>query len=252
MTSAKVAVLPALIVLAVVTACAAERTEAARPTTAATRPPAVPCPSHLPVDGHSADCFGADAPGWHHSARFSPRLRYRIGEQGWIPVHDSLDHFALLGPGGDFVRAGADPVGAITVHRSVYALNRRCAVDGQMGRQMPGVGRSAAAIAGELGSRPGVIRSVPRPVRIGGQTGYVVDLRIDPRWTRHCFFADAPTVPLIGGRPPSDMVHVLQAGFHYRDYFLDHAGSTMAIEIDLAGGDHPDRFDRVVATFRFG
>jgi hypothetical protein len=57
---------------------------------------------------------------------------------------------------------------------------------------------------------------------------------------------------MIGGRPPSDLLHVLEGRARYRDYFLDGPRSTIAIEINLADGDDPARFDRVVRTFQFG
>jgi hypothetical protein len=201
--------------------------------------------------GHSHDCTGALSVGWHASRKLSPRVRYRINQDGWIPVHDSPDHFVLIGPGGDFTGVGGDPNGSITIHRSVFALNRGCAHDGQMLMPVPGLKGGAEAIAAELSNRPGVIGTDPTPVEVGGLSGYMVDVRLDPSWTRHCFFNHAPSVPMIGGRPPSDVIHLLQRGFHYRYYFLDHGDSTMAVEINLADGDDPNRFAEVVDTFRF-
>lgn len=216
-----------------------------------TTPTALPCPSNIPMEGHSDDCTGAVSIGWHASSEFSPRVGYRITGDGWIPIHDSLDHFVLIGPGGAFTGPGAEPHGSIEIHRSVFALNRRCAHDGQMVMPVARMRKGAAGIAAELSTRPGVIGTAPKPVEIGGLAGYMVDLRIDPNWTRHCFFTDVPSVPMIGGRSPSDVIHVLQSGFHYRDYFLDHGSAIIAIEINLVDGDDAARFSEVVETFRF-
>lgn len=214
--------------------------------------PTLPCPSNIPMEGHSDDCTGALPIGTATSDKFKPRVRFQISERGWIPINDTRNIFALLPPGGDFAGIDDGTSDKVAIYAPIYALSRRCANEGQLTAEQPGVGHTAEGIAQELSTRPGVTGSDPEPVSIGGLRGYVVDVRIDPHWTRTCFFSDVPTVPMIGRRSPSEVIQTLQPGFTYRYYFLDRTGSTLAIEVQDAGRDDRDWYSSLVDTFLFG
>lgn len=208
---------------------------------------ALPCPSNVPMEGHSDDCTGSLPIGMNTSA-FRPRVEFRIDDRGWIPVIDERSNLTLLPPGGDFAGLDDGTSDKVAIYGPVHALSRRCAVKGQITTEPTGVGHTAQAIAHELSTRPGVIGTDPRAITVGGLQGYLVDLRLDPHWTRTCFFNDVPSVPMIGA---PQVTHLLQPGFVLRYYFLDHSGATLAIEVTKVGTDDLDPYAAFVGTFRF-
>jgi hypothetical protein len=211
-----------------------------------------PCRFNVAGEWNGGACAGDLPIGMGATRELRPRVVYRISEDGWTNVKDYPGNYVLLPPGGDVPGINAGTSDYLAVFTSVYPLRRRCATEEQLLSGQPRVERAAAGIAHELSDRPGVVGPDPQPVEIGTLKGFLVDLRIERGWTGHCFFDDRPTVPMIGGLPPSELIHVLQPGFSYRYYFLDHRGSTLAIEIQDTGRDDLDAYHEVVETFRFG
>lgn len=224
----------------------------ATPTPSRSTPPAAtPCPFDIPGEWNGGNCLGSLPAGTSASLTFTPSLVYETPEAGWANVKDYPGNYVLLPPGEELAGINAGTSDYVAVFTRVYALSRACATERQLTSEQPQVGHSAAAIAREISTRTGVVGSDPKPVSVGNLEGYVVDLRIAPEWKGHCFFDSRPTVPIIGGLPPSDLIHVLQPSFSYRYYLLDRGGSTLAIEIQDAGVDDRASYDKFVQTFRF-
>jgi hypothetical protein len=132
------------------------------------------------------------------------------------------------------------------VWRDVRAVALNCAEQPQ-----PGVGSSAADIAGWLATREGLDTSEPQPVSISGLSGYVIDVRMSPDWTEACPFSDGQaTVPTIMGTPPlSDFVFwgtLIDDSQRY--YFLDLGeDENIAITVEVCCGQEWDEVIEAVS-----
>ena len=66
-----------------------------------------------------------------------------------------------------------------------------------------GVGREAADLSQWLTDRKGLVTTEPVPVLVGGLSGYVMDVSLDPSWTKTCpDITPEPSVMTIVGSPP--------------------------------------------------
>lgn len=208
-----------------------------------------PCPFSEPGDGDQ--CAGELPAGVSTTSAFVPRLTFSLPEAGWNNLDDVPYNYELIPPGPEYGDISEGTQDAIQVETGAYALNRRCASDRQVSRPHPGVGHDARAIAAELSHRPGVVGSDPRPVTVGSLEGYLIDTHIDPAWSTACGFSEGrPTVPMVG--TDHGFIHVLQAGFAMRYYFLDGPDGLLTIEIQDAYPRDVAGYDAVVETFRFG
>ena len=126
----------------------------------------------------------------------------------------------------------------------------------------PGVGTSVDALVRWLTTHPGLNASAPQSLVIDGRPAVMVDLAIDPTWTKQTRCGGDPAVPAVklfvpaGGR-----LRPVQSGT------LFSSGLMRVILIDLGGGDilaaivdstDPATFDQLVAdampiveSFRF-
>ncbi len=117
----------------------------------------------------------------------------------------------------------------------------------------PGIAETPLAIAAELRERPGLVVNAPRKVEIGGLTGVVVDVRLDPKWTGTCFYsAPGPGVPVMRGLPPSDFDHSMGPGFAYRLYLLANGDTTLQIEIQVVDSKRLPELAAIAEGLRFG
>ncbi len=97
----------------------------------------------------------------------------------------------------------------------------------------------------------------PRKVEIGGLTGVVVDVRLDPTWTGTCFWSadagGAPGVPMLKGLPPSDFDFAINPVIADRLYLLANGDTTLQIlvEIQLVHLERLPELAAIAEGFRF-
>lgn len=210
------------------------------------------CPFNLGDEWFGGACIGALRVGTNRSNHFTPAFSVRIAEPGWHNVRDLPEHYTLLPPGHVVAGIPAGTSDDIFLVQSVFALEGCSSRKQLTNRPRRGVARTAETIARELSTRPGVLASASTSVTIGGLSGYVVDLAIDPGWTGTCIFSKGvPTVPTIGGIHPSEVVSSLQSGFSYRYYFLDHDAGTLAVEVQDVAPHDLAAYDAIVRSLRF-
>jgi hypothetical protein len=193
-------------------------------------------------------CLGEVPAGTHTTRSFKPALTYTI-PVGWTNFNDAEGNFGLVPPGGDWQAIDAGKSDYLGVFQRIAPTGSRC------GNNAAPV-RSAAAYSRWLLHKPGLSVTGPKPVRIGGLSGIVADLRIRPGWTGTCPWSHGlPAAQIIRGILPTDpeMIHGVTPGRSVmRLYLLDYKHATLGIEIDEIGGsEHLDDYSAFVKTFRF-
>jgi hypothetical protein len=206
-------------------------------------PSLAPCPN--PEGGL---CLGPIAAGTYTTVLFQPALTYTV-RSGWANLEDTPGNFLLLPPGFDLPGVNAGTSDFIGVYTQV-ALDRDDCTEGPA----PGIGFTPAAIGAALTKRAGLVTTEPEPVSIGGLDGVVLDIQLDPKWTKGCFYAPGvPLVPILEGRPPSGLEHNVIPAQTMRLYLLEYRDGSLAIEVnDVAtAGSHLGGYSDVVTTFDF-
>jgi hypothetical protein len=179
---------------------------------------------------------------------FTPTITYTVPD-GWINFEDLPGNFALLPPGYDHAGVDAGTSDFIGVYTSVV-LDRADCVEGPV----YGVGSTPQAFAAGIAKRPGIIATTPKPATISGLTGLVLDLKIDPTWTKTCPYSNGvPVVPVIEGQPPTQVEHNVIPKQVMRLYLLPYDKGTLAIEVEdvSSGGSHLAAYSKIVDQFRF-
>lgn len=237
--------------LLVLAGCSGEGTTAGHetptPTSLATStPPTVP---DCPYPRRGGTCLGPLAGGVYRTQSFSPRITYSV-PNGWINVEDLPAIFLLVPPVGTVEGVDADTSDFIGIYRGITAANTDCTESAQKG-----VGQSSQALTVWLRARRGVIATAPRPVRIGGIPGLVIDLRLDPKYRGTCPFSQdgSPLVPLLHGVESAGVEHVLNPSFTTRLYLLDSPGANTVVEVvDHPGGTGTADYAKIVQSLHFG
>jgi hypothetical protein len=125
-------------------------------------------------------------PGTYKSSLFATSLQFTV-PSGWKVFEDERGQFGLA------LVANDGP--CVCVWLDVRASAKSCEIAPE-----PGVGTSARAIADWLATHKGIVATTPRAVSVGSLSGYVVDVSIDPTWTRPCpSRGPDPKVPTLVG-----------------------------------------------------
>jgi hypothetical protein len=236
-----------LALLAVVVAgCGADGSEEASSATPRATPaktaerPACPNPE-------GGACLGQLKAGTYRTTVFSPRITYRV-PGGWQNFEDTPGNFLLVPPGQSLEGVNAGTSDFVGVYSAVAAAAQDCSE-----APAPNVRETPAAIARWMTRLPGANATTPRPVKVGGLRGVVLDLSMAKGWKQTCSWAgDTPVVLLIVGVPPSSLTHGLIPGLAFRLYLLRHGNNTLAIEVDdVTGGHRLTRYATVAAQMRF-
>jgi len=172
------------------------------------------CPAEL------GTCRGDLAAGSYRSATFRPPITYTV-PAGWTNGIDLPRNFLLAratDPVEDFYG-----VNAINAMSNVVAAAQDCEEDGE-----PGVGRTAGDLSRWIDGLPGVQASAPRPVTVGGWSGFVLDVQLAAGWTKTCPIAEEPMVPLLQTGDP--------AQFHPTGTLIPKGGSSRLYLLDAPGG----------------
>jgi hypothetical protein len=195
-------------------------------------------------------CLGEVPAGTHTTRSFKPALTYTI-PVGWTNFNDHEGNFGLVPPGGDWANKALNngKTDRLAVLQRIAPTGSRCG-DGAAPV------RSAAAYARWLVNDPALSVSGPKPVTVGGLSGFVVDLRVRPGWTKTCPWSHGfPAAQIIRGLNPTDpglVDTVLPGRFVMRLYLLDYKHATLGIEIDeVSGNSKLDIYSKFVKTFRF-
>lgn len=199
---------------------------------------------------HGGSCLGALPAGTYTTSVFQTPISYTVPE-GWANYEDLPGNFLLIPPGGsnDGVDAGtSDYVG---IYQNVAVAAEDCE-----SRPEPGVGHTAAEMAAALAARGGLVVTEPTPVEVGGLSGTMIDIAIDPGAGVGCNIPELSSllVPLFIGRGPADVEHGQFDWFTTRLYLLDHGDTNLVIEIsDVATspGTVVD-YEPVIAALGFG
>ena len=116
----------------------------------------------------------------------------------------------------------------------------------------PTVGADTDSIAAALVSRPGLI-ATKQETSVGGLPGVVLDIRLDPKWTKPGCGGGAPGVGLIH---VGDYDQGMGGDALIRLYLAPISGSTshatVGIEVDdITGGSHMDNLSKIVGGIKF-
>jgi serine/threonine protein kinase len=195
-------------------------------------------------------CLGEIPAGTHTTRSFKPALTYTI-PVGWTNFNDHEGNFGLVPPGGDWENRALNngKTDRLAVLQRIAPTGSRCGDDAAPVR-------SAAAFARWLVNDPALSVAGPKPVTIGDLSGFVVDLRVRPGWTKTCPWSHGfPAAQIIHGVDPTDpglIDGVLPPPFVMRLYLLDYKHATLGIEIDeVSGSPRLDTYSAFVKTFRF-
>jgi hypothetical protein len=218
--------------------------------TASTPSTPVVSPTPTATDSTSVPGFAVGQelmPGTYTSKVFDTPVTFTV-PKGWKVFEDEPGQFGLA------ILANDGP--CICVWRDVRAMAASCAEQPE-----PGVGTRARDIADWLAHQKGIDASPVNPVSLGGLHGYVVDVAIDPAWTRPCPFSEGrPAVPtLVGSGISTGVAWDVEAMDRQRLYLLDlgtnGAAGNVAINIDVCCGvDWQQRIidvTPVVESFQF-
>ena len=189
------------------------------PTAAPPALPDIPPGFHCPPGG--GRCLGSLAPGRYTTEIFSPSITYTVPE-GWTNGEDLLGNF-LLQPEGDQRFLG--------IYRNI-TVPLPCQEEPD-----PEVGVMVDQLSDWYTSHPGLVTTRPEPITIGGLTGVMIDVSLDPSWTKGCAWSGGqPSVGIIIGAGPSSLTHVLSTSRSVeRLYLLEVEDGNVVIEVGPEG-----------------
>lgn len=210
--------------------------------TAAPTPRRATCPSL-----HGGACLGPLAAGTYTTVAFRTPITYTVPE-GWANYEDLPGNFLLIPPGGSNEGVDAGTSDYLGIYRGVAVPAAEC-------ERPELIGPSAAEMVDALASLDGLIVSEPEAVQVGGLSGLMVDIGLDPASDGGCVIPGlGRLVPLIIGTGPASLEHAQLEGFTTRLFLLDHGDTNLVIEIsDVqtspgATADHEPIIDSLVFT----
>jgi hypothetical protein len=208
------------------TAAPSSPTTVTSPTDASVSAPPTsrPCPN--PYGGGA--CLGPLLAGTYETSVFRTPISYTVPE-GWANYEDEPGNFLLVPPGGSLDGVDAGTSDYVGIYMGVNIMSADCVVEGPEA----GVGITAEAMAAALAERRGLLVTEPVPVEVGGLSGRLIDIAIDPASDAGCQIPelDEPLVLLIIGAGPASLAHAQWSGFTTRLYILDLPSSNIVIEI---------------------
>ncbi len=171
------------------------------------------------------DCGGALQPGLYRATYFDPSMAFEITAPGWTWLYTG--NLQMFASDNDVINFFLDPVIA--------------AQDCQEAPE-PGVGRSVDELVAWLETAPGLTTSDRTPVTVGGLDGVRLDLELDPRWDRTCFFSEGkPVVPLVYSSAfPGGYNWAISPPTSMRWYVLGAGNRVLIVDIE----DNPDGLSR--------
>jgi hypothetical protein len=225
-------------------------TESASPSAVASSPatPTTPEPTKTPCPNpEGQSCLGRLAAGTYTTQVFHPAITYTV-PAGWKNYEDTPGNFLLVPPHGNLPGVNAGTSDFIGIYTSV-APPKGCE-DGTA----PGFLATPVDYRRWVAAQPGFRDPRFRPVRVGGLTGIVADLRLARGWSKICSYSDGlPVQPLITGLGVSFLDHNVLPGQVTRLYLLDYLQGALAIEVvDIKDAHHLPGYSRLVQRLHFG
>lgn len=181
------------------------------------------CLGDLDAGSYSSQYFEPFVPvGGTWKPRFAA-LTYTVPD-GWTNSEDWPGTFGFVS------QASADTGISLWSDVVIASSDEACTEEPE-----PGIGRAVAAMTAWLTAAPGIVASAPVDVSIGGLPGTMLDVSLDPAWTRTC--------PESGGRPSRAIFTDSVAGdglhwglgpdAHVRLFLLDLGdGRTLVVDIE--------------------
>jgi len=162
--------------------------------------------------------------GTYTSEVFKTPLTYTV-PAGWKMFEDEPGQFGLA------LVANDGP--CVCVWRDVAVAAKSCVEEPE-----PGVGRSAKAITTALAHRKGLVTSKPKAVTVGGLSGYLIDIKLNPTWKDTCSDRSVPT--LVGTELSAGVYWDSSADSSQREYILDlgpqFPNANIAINVEICCG----------------
>jgi len=207
---------------------------------ASTESPVCPNP-----EGQS--CLGKLDAGTYTTKVFDPAITYAV-PAGWWNYEDTPGNFLLVPPYGDLPGVNAGTSDYIGIYASVVAEAYSCS--GQ--DQATGVLWKPGTIAHYIADRRGLATTTPRPVRVGGLKGVVLDIRLRHGAGLHCPGYAPRYYPIIVGVGRTGLDHGVIPHMVMRLYLLQQSGSILAVEVDdISDGGHLSRLSQIVHGISF-
>ena len=106
-------------------------------------------------------------------------LTYSVPD-GWANSNDGPDSFELV-PASEM-----PPVAESNRRRNIGVFRQPSAMSQERpcsDEVVPGVGRAVDDLVAWLPTVPGLITTAPEPITIGGHSGQMLDIQLDPAWT---------------------------------------------------------------------
>lgn len=193
--------------------------DAGKPTSAPPAPAEIPEGFHCPSGG--GRCLGPLEAGTYTTQVFAPQITYTVPE-GWTNGEDLL---------GNFLIQFEDDLRFVGIYRNI-TVPLPC-----QEQPDPNVGLTVDALSDWYTSHPGLVTTPPEPISVGGLTGVVIDVSLDPSWTNGCGWSGGlPSVGIILGAGPSSLTHVISTSRpEERLYLLEVEDGNVAIEVGPEG-----------------
>ena len=176
---------------------------------------------------------------------FYPAFTYTL-PAGWAVTHDLGPIFRFLPTGFTNDAFDAGETDGITLISGIRVAKIEC------DETDPGIGADRDSIAAALLSRPGLI-ATKRETSVGGLPGLVLDIHLDPKWTKPGCGGGGPGVGLIHS-PSYDqgMGQTTLIRLYLAQIPRSASTATVGIEVDdLTGGSHIDNLSSIVSGIKF-
>jgi len=186
------------------------------------------------------------------------QLHYTV-PAGWANSEDYPDNYTLM-PAADY--AGAPGAPNSTISYGIYLFPRPAAQADNAScanALAPGVAQTPAALAAWVASRPGVIATKPTAITIGGDSGFMLDVRLAPTRTKKCAGDSFPSqLLLVEASAGPDSWNWAIGGTEQMRIILLAIGGGKTVAIFVDDSSSPSRFTDLVAqampvidTFKF-
>lgn len=171
-------------------------------------------------------------PGRYRATFNGLTLEFEIPSEGWIS--HSYYNFRLI--------ASENPTEGVYSSDSInFLIHPAIATRDCEDTEDPTIGRSVDDLVGWLVDAPGLTVSEPIPVDVGGLRGVQVDLKLDPKWKRPCFWSEGlPAVPLVDHEAENGAYNIAMVPrVSMRWYVLATDDGALIIDIDDGPYDLP-------------
>ncbi|MBA2719467.1 MAG: hypothetical protein H0U52_09550 [Chloroflexi bacterium] len=192
--------------------------------------------------------------GTYRTTTFELPITYTVPD-GWQNLEDLPGNFLLIPPAQDLGGVNAGTANYVGAYLHAVPASRDCSTEAKAMQPEPGIAETPVAIAAELRKRPGLVVTEPRQVEIGGLTGVVVDVRLDPTWTGTCFWSaegPGPGVPMLKALPPSDFEFAMISGIADRLYLLANGDTTLQVLVEVVDRERLPELAAIAEGLRFG